>query len=949
MATEDIRKLSPEQLQKLSKTINEAKALTNQQADIIEQVIAGEIDIGKLRISYLTEYFDTYSKSLDLIARKHNTLNDAFLILDQKINDSFKKVTTDTAKAISDIDEAADKAIAKTSNKNAATGTNNSGTGIDNTLQEILALSRENANNIARSYYTKANDGQRTFDSERYGGAVPPSSTWRGSNGGEGQAQPYTTLTETQKSGMLNAETAAVAELKAAISELLGQNLPSVNGQSAEAQQLNNINAAAEERALAELRTRLEKERTELEFQARLENDDKLAEAEMRRINEMLAEKYANEQEWIEKIRAEQLKEDEKQSKKRLATMQQEQISVLANARSTWAEKKEAFKNLTSDESGHRDSDKTSGVLLATAVKALDGSTKALSDLTKKLDGTIRQIASYQSTIDTRLQGSSNETRDGSYWEQLSRDMTSLGAINPYFKQETFANNIKDLVNIGIAFDLEQRAFLMTIQEKIATTFNVADGTLLRLIRIQQEDSTAGRLGMEASLNAFLNEMYETTEYLSDVAASVRGSLEEMESLMTGAEATEVEYQVQKWLGSLYSVGMSQSAVNSISQALGQIASGQIDGLTNGGGAGNLLVMAANDAGLSIADVLTSGLDASDTNKLMQSVVKYLAEIAESSKDNNVVQQQLANVFGVKASDLRAATNLAAKGSVSSIYEKYESYDTLLNKLFTMAGSIGDRTSTAEMLTNIWENGQYTIAGGIANSPAAYLIYKAASLLDSAVGGIPIPDISVMGNSVALNTTVADLMRVAAVGGGILSSIGPIMSGLGNSFSGQSMLAQLGITPDSGLSATPRGGNSGGNIGAAGGTVSESGYFAGNASGSDILNSTIQESKNTKEQLMVEAKEENATTQIDMINTTVLKIYELLEDVTHGGGSLRVRVEGYGLTKAGNSSTTLGGVNALVAGSSTMLGSEYSSSVSSLNSQSGLINSLDFGGWTTTV
>ena len=91
-----------------------------------------------------------------------------------------------------------------------------------------------------------------------------------------------------------------------------------------------------------------------------------------------------------------------------------------------------------------------------------------------------------------------------------------------------------------------QRAFLQTISDKIANTFNAADGTLLRLIRIQQQDSTAGRLGMESALNAFLNNMYETSEYLNGIAESVRGSLEEAQALMGAAQATELEWQVQK-------------------------------------------------------------------------------------------------------------------------------------------------------------------------------------------------------------------------------------------------------------------------------------------------------------------------------------------------------------------------------------------------------------------
>jgi hypothetical protein len=414
-----------------------------------------------------------------------------------------------------------------------------------------------------------------------------------------------------------------------------------------------------------------------------------------------------------------------------------------------------------------------------------------------------------------------------------------------------------------------------------------------------------------------------------------------MQSLMEGAEAAEVEYQVQKWLGSLYSVGMSDTAVNSISTTLGQIASGQIEGLINGG-TGNLVVMAANEAGLSIADILTEGIDSKKTNELMQAVVNYLAEIAESSKDNNVVQQQLAGVFGVKASDLRAATNLAAKDSIGAIYGKSMTYDNMLNTLFTMAGSMGNRTSMAEMMTNFWANGQYTLASGMASNPVSYFIYKMASLVDDAAGGIDLPFLNVMGFGIDLNTTVADLMRVAAVGGGILGSIGPLISGLGNSFSGQRMLKQLGISSGSGLTVTPRGdGGGGASTGGGGSSTSGSGYV-GNSSGSDIKNSTIQESEDSKKQQMVEAKEEEEANQVNVLNTTVLKIYELLDDVAHGNGCFRVKVEGYGLTKAGAGNSSLGGVGALDNSSSSTLSS------GGVNSKS-ISGSIDFGGWTTTM
>ena len=128
----------------------------------------------------------------------------------------------------------------------------------------------------------------------------------------------------------------------------------------------------------------------------------------------------------------------------------------------------------------------------------------------------------------------------------MSSRITGIAGVSPYIKQEDLANNVQAMVTSGIAFNIEQRAFLQTIKSKIADTFDATNGTLLRLIRIQQADSTAARLGMESSLTAFLNNMYENTEYLKQVSEGVKTSLEEAMSLMSAVDAVGFEYSVQK-------------------------------------------------------------------------------------------------------------------------------------------------------------------------------------------------------------------------------------------------------------------------------------------------------------------------------------------------------------------------------------------------------------------
>lgn len=977
--------LSKEDIAKLEQTMSKLDSLVDRQEEIIKKVLAGEDEIGKRRIAYLKEYFDLYSQKLDTaIARKTSELSDAFLILERQTAEKY---------------EAANKKADKKTNKKTGGGGDdanppssgggpNSPAGGRNNEAKIRQTVAENARNQlsepsdsdeSDSDAKKKLDAWAKFfqqNEEERRNAILSNETELGFNLDTieqrrqdkriEQLKAHAKQVETIEESMMNLEVLRYqkeGDIQNQIAEVrLTKMYESLDAEISAQKAINEIASKLSysgqnfEEA-GEVRSRTVKAKEDLKaaqvFEDQISKFRARKELEAKRKNNGILTKEASAE--IEKQIAKQFTLEKLNDKKRLETrfkLESEQLrkqahddllndkTTLFGKGNTLTERKEALYKMTHDESGDRDLTKTlSAVMLS------------ISDMSKQLETKIDNIADYKGFIDTRLQGSSHKQSGGSYWNQLVKDMTSVGAINPYFKQEDFANNVKDLVNRGIAFDLEQRAFLMTVQEKIANTFDVADGTLLRLIRIQQEDSTAGRLGMESALNSFLNNMYETSEYLTQVADGVRGSLEEMQALMEGAEATEVEYQVQKWLGSLYSVGMSQNAVNSISTALGQIAAGQIEGLTNGG-AGNLLVMAANDAGLSIADILTDGLDASDTNKLLQASVNYLAELAESSKDNKVVQQQLAEVFGVRASDLRAATNLVLPGTVSSVYGNSMTYENMLGQLTAMAGSMGSRTSLAEMMTNVWENGMYTIAGSMASNPVSYLLYKVATVLDDTTGGIAIPAISVMGNMVDLETTVADLMRVASIGTGILGSFGSIISGLGNSFSGQAMLNQLGIKSGSGLAVTPRGDDGGLKlVGGGAQTVSGSGYV-GNASSSDIKDSTMQEAANDKKQLMIEAKEEEEANQIDMINNNVLKIYELLDDVTRGNRSLTVRVESYGLTRAGSSSPQ-GGTGALENLSNT--GSGLTSSGSTSNgtvgnvTSSGIGGNLDFGGWTTVV
>jgi hypothetical protein len=992
---EELDRLSSDDIRRFNQTISEVRAITVRQEEIAKKVLDMEKEIGRVRIASLTEYLSTYESALDaIIARKTSQLSDAFLIMEQKAAESFKKSADAAAEESKRIaytgDDTGDGGSGNNGNNGGGAGGGqppaNPGPSVSTTLtdeqtNQLGDADSANAESIAdrmSAFYAKYQtlEEQLNATTSRQHDAVVSIEQLKAARQAERQkqAEKYRdeelkleetltalTMSRLQESSDKKAQARAIeiqhmqetadAELRAQqlINQITAERayVATPEGQALKARKTDAEENAKSIQQIEEARANYIAKK---ELEARRKNNGILTAEEADRIRKRADEEYKLDQANLDKI-TKKRKEQEEKDAREARYKQNEQIIThafsdpLSKDNSVW-DRIKALNDIGRDE-------ETGARSIGTAIQV---AVNSLSTIMQQLETQIDKIAESKGAVDTRLQGSSNKTSSGSYWDQIVKDMTSVGAVNPYFKQEDFASKIKEFVDIGIAFDLEQRAFLATVTDRIATTFNAADSTLLRLIRIQQEDSTAGRLGMEAALNAFLNNMYENTEYLKQVADGVRSSLTEMQSLMEGAEATEVEYQVQKWMGSLYSVGMSNEAVNNISRTLGQLAAGQIEGLT-GDGTGNLLIMAANKAGIPISNILTAGVDSKETNLLMQAIVNYLAEMAESTKGNNVVQQQLAGVFGVKASDLRAATNLASQESIGAIYGSSMTYDSMLGYLYNMMGSLGKRTSMGEMINNVWNNTLYSLAGGMASNPISYGLLKGATLLDETTGGINLPFVNVMGFGVDLNTTVADLMRVGALSSGILGSIGSLAQGLGNSFSGQKMLEQLGISKGSGLAVTPRG--DGGLSLMSGGVMTTSGSgYVGNASGSDIKNSTMQEAEDNKKQLMVEAKEEEEQNQVNILNTTVLKIYELLDDVAHGGSYLKVRVDNYGLTKAGNSSSSLGGVGALdslgsSSGSSAAVGLGGSAGGSNIAdggvNSGGIGGSIDFGGWTTTI
>lgn len=420
------------------------------------------------------------------------------------------------------------------------------------------------------------------------------------------------------------------------------------------------------------------------------------------------------------------------------------------------------------------------GVLSNMTEKIGELTTNLVKSGLNKVNEAIQDVTSHRTRVMTRLQGVDNgkEYDYAGLMDVVSKNL----AVSPYVTQKAFMQKLDEAVDKGIAYNVEQRAFLSTMSEKIATTFDAFDSNLMRIIKLQQADSTAARLGMEAALTKTLNGVFKDSSYLTDeVYKNVRSTLVETESTMTREMSTEFEYVVQKWMGALYSLGASNELINQVAQGLNYIGTGNVQALANNAPLQTLFAMSASRANnVGYADLLVGGLTTEKTNELLKSMVEYLKEIAEDNRNNNVVKSAYGDIYSMSLADMRAITSLT-EGDISSIYSQNMSYKDMGKELSQQFSSITKRLSTSERISNVIDNFIYSLGSEITQNAASYVLWEITDLIEQSTGGIHLPAISVFGNMVDLSAfTIEGMMKTGLVGLATLGQIGNIFSSIGN-------------------------------------------------------------------------------------------------------------------------------------------------------------------------
>ena len=352
--------------------------------------------------------------------------------------------------------------------------------------------------------------------------------------------------------------------------------------------------------------------------------------------------------------------------------------------------------------------------------------------LDKSVDNAMNVFTNYMGRVDARLYGT-NLT-----FTKMQKDISNTLGSSRYVSQQKMIDNLYRLTESGIAFNLEYRAWLETVSEKMVTTFDSLDQTLTRLVRLQQADVSNASLGSEAILTKFLNSTFKDTSYLNSLYDTVAGILIDSTSQQSATNSIGYQFSIQKWLGALSSVGMSDNAIQSIATALNWLGSGNVSQLNSNSQASTLLNLSAQKAGLSYANMLLNGTNEDNINKLMKAMVIQLQDISRNTKGNQVVKSAWGDILNFSMSDIRAINNLT-NSDISSIYNTKANYSTSISELNNQTSYLSKRTSTAEQIDNVINNTLFGVGANIASSPTRYIGWKAGGILNDIgdrVGGL---------------------------------------------------------------------------------------------------------------------------------------------------------------------------------------------------------------------
>lgn len=341
--------------------------------------------------------------------------------------------------------------------------------------------------------------------------------------------------------------------------------------------------------------------------------------------------------------------------------------------------------------------------------------------MSKSISEAANVLKDYYGVINANLESS------GETFDTISSQADDLLSTNRLVKQTDYLSQIATLSNEGLVDNIETRAILETIKNKTLTTFSSMDAGLLRLIRLQTQANTASQFGMEIQLKRVLNSVFRDSNYLSSMFDQVTSAITDA-GVSTQSDITQFNSTVQTWLGAMYESGLSSNLISQIAQGINSLGSGNVSALASDENTQRLFLLAMDRINMDYADILQQGLSSSDTNKLMQSIVEYLNEIATNTKDNLVLRSSYSNLFNMSVSDLKAIQNLSTKmGDISNKF--VDTSSAIQHTQNALANTVAANTTASEQFNNLFDNISYTFGSAIADSKGWYTTYRVSEIM----------------------------------------------------------------------------------------------------------------------------------------------------------------------------------------------------------------------------
>lgn len=366
----------------------------------------------------------------------------------------------------------------------------------------------------------------------------------------------------------------------------------------------------------------------------------------------------------------------------------------------------------------------------------------------------------------------------------------SSSGLNGAVTSREVMESVNKLAASGYQSNISALSVIDSLGKKISTNFNI-ESLNNRFLSYGWENSTQiaqASLGSEAALKGTLKEYFGNTLYIQKgIYNKVRDQLSTaLLSASNSEKSLELEYQIQKGIGSLVSVGLSSQGQDTLSSIISDLST---QGYTTSA-IGNL---ALARSGLSASEIFNAS---EFTGEMGSKLIGGFVDSLRSANSSTVGSRgQWAKILGVDASDLTQEKLDKLVSAYDKVKDQNLTYEEMLETMKKESGLASSRQSIEQEILNnvksiadslgvtggiIGGNITSTVAGlgsAVISTVLGTALFKGATKL---IGG----KLTTAGGSAAGSAAAGGASGATTALGGLLTKSGGAGSIKGWNFSG---------------------------------------------------------------------------------------------------------------------------------------------------------------------